>query len=195
MKTSTRPLLRGITATALAAVLTACGGGGSATIGGTVGGLRSGASVTLQDNNGDNLAISSDQGFSFPTTLAIGATYNVTVLAQPVGETCVVANGAGIIDAAADNVSIVEVTCTQTSSVGGTVAGLAAGNSVWLALNNGAQLPIASNGGFAFAGILPSGSNYGVSVATQPVQQTCTVTNGSGVVSAGAMASVSISCS
>lgn len=194
MRISTRPPLRGVATLALAAALAACGGGGSATIGGTVGGLRSGTSVTLQVNNADNLTISSDEGFSFPTTLPAGATYNVSVLSQPVGETCLVANGAGLIDAAADNVTLVEVTCSLTSSVGGTVAGLAAGSSVWLALNNGTQLPIASNGSFAFPGILPAGSSYSVSVATQPVQQTCTVINGSGVVSTGAVANVSIGC-
>jgi hypothetical protein len=63
----------------------------------------------------------------------------VSVLTQPVGQTCVVGNGAGAVDSSGDNISIVTVTCTVTSSVGGTVAGLASGNGVWLA-NNG-QLP------------------------------------------------------
>ncbi|MDB5859870.1 MAG: hypothetical protein JWQ76_3559 [Ramlibacter sp.] len=193
MKNSRRPVLRGGTVCALAAALAACGGG-SATIGGTVGGLRSGASVTLQVNNTDNVTISSDQGFVFPTTLADGASYNVSVLTQPVGENCVVANGAGTVDPMADNVTIVVVTCSLTSSVGGTVTGLAAGNSVSLVLSNGALLPIASNGAFAFPGILPAGSSYSVGVGTQPVQQTCAIANGSGVVSADALATVSVSC-
>ena len=192
--TSPRRLMRLLAAIALAALLTACGGGDSAKIGGTVTGLAAGASVTLQDNNGDNLTITGDQGFTFGSSVTSGSTYSVSVLTQPVGETCVVGNGSGTVDSLADNVTIVTVVCSVTSSVGGTVAGLAAGQSVWLT-ENGEQLPIAANGAFAFPGVLPAGASYDVTVSVQPSQENCTVSNGSGVVPAGAMASVAVTCS
>jgi hypothetical protein len=192
--TSIRQLARAAAALALASVLAACGGAGSATIGGTVTGLSPGVSVTLQDNDTDNLTVSSDQGFTFAAALPSGATYNVSVLTQPVGETCAVGNGTGTVDAQVDNVTIVTVTCSVTSSVGGTVAGLAAGESVWVA-NNGQLLPIAANGPFAFPGRLAAGSPYTVTIAVQPAQQTCVVSNGSGVVSSAGMAGVAITCS
>jgi hypothetical protein len=179
---------------ALGSALAGCGGGGSATIGGTVTGLSAGTSVTLQDNNTDNLTIANDQGFTFPLSIPSGSSYDVSVLAQPVGQTCQVGNGSGVVDATADNVTIVTVTCALTSSVGGTVAGLAAGNSVSLVLQNGQLLPIAANGAFAFPGLLTPGSSFSVTVAAQPAQQACVVVNGSGVVAAQVMANVSINC-
>ncbi|MDB5946702.1 MAG: hypothetical protein JWQ33_1728 [Ramlibacter sp.] len=194
MKISKKQAIQSVAVLALACVLAGCGGGSNASIGGTVSGLSTGVSVTLQDNNTDNLTMSSDQGFTFPTTLGAGVNYSVSVLNQPVGQTCLVGNGTGTIDAFADSISNVTVTCSMTSSVGGTVAGLAAGNGIWL-MNNGQLLPIAANGSFAFPGVLAAGSTYNVSISTQPAQQTCVVTNGIGVVSSAAMANVTIRCS
>jgi hypothetical protein len=192
---SIRQVIQGAAVLALACSLAACGGGGGdATVGGTVSGLRTGVSVTLQNNNTDNLTVASDQGFTFPTSVPSGSGYSVSVLAQPVGETCLVGNPTGAIDSSADNVTNITVTCSVSSSVGGSIAGLAVGNSVTLA-NNGQLLPIATNGAFAFPGVLTPGSNYNVTVLTQPAQQTCVITNGAGVVSSSAMASVSVSCS
>ena len=39
------------------------------TLGGTLTGLASGASVTLQNNGGDDLSLTADGGFSFATAL------------------------------------------------------------------------------------------------------------------------------
>ena len=52
-------------------------------IGGTVTGLGSGDVVVLEDNGGDELAVSTNGTFSFATSLASGATYAVTVRTQP----------------------------------------------------------------------------------------------------------------
>ena len=194
MRISIQRFLEGTAVLALAASLAACGGGTDATIGGSVSGLAAGQSVTLQNNNTDNLILSADQSFAFTTGMAAGAAYSVSVLTQPLGESCTVTNGVGTVDSLADNVSSVTVACSVTSSVGGTVSGLAAGDSVWLTLSNGQVLPIATNGSFAFPGILPAGSAYSVAVTTQPAQQTCTVTNGTGIVAVGAMGNVAISC-
>ena len=56
--------------------------GGSYSVGGTVSGLS--GTVVLQDNGGDNLSVSANGSFTFATSLAGGAAYNVTVQDQPV---------------------------------------------------------------------------------------------------------------
>lgn len=117
-------------ALAAAAVLSDCGGGGGGygggggggggvtyTIGGTVTGLDSGTSVTLQDNGGDNTVVATDGSFVFPTGLAYTASYAVTVSTQPSGRTCFVINGSGFVPTT--NVTNVTVACTSNTSAPG----------------------------------------------------------------------------
>ncbi len=49
------------------------------TVGGTLTGLPAGDTVTLQDNGGDDLTLSTNGTFTFPTALPNGQTYSVTV--------------------------------------------------------------------------------------------------------------------
>jgi hypothetical protein len=82
--------------------------------------------------------------------------------------------------------------------LGGTVTGLAGASSLTLnaTLNNttGVQVPIAVNGTFSFPGVLTAGTTYTVSVAVQPVGQTCTVVNPTGAITAGVFSSVTVTC-
>jgi hypothetical protein len=93
------------------------GSGGSApngyTITGMVTGLSGGASVVLLNNGVNALTVSANGSFTFPTALASGASYAVTVGTQPGGESCVVADGGpGVVSA---DVTNVVVTCTPTA--------------------------------------------------------------------------------
>ena len=83
------------------------------TVGGTLTGLVSGSSLILQNNGGDDLAITTDGGFTFATALADLSNYSVTVATQPEGpiQTCVVANGSGTL--AGSNVDDVAVQCSS----------------------------------------------------------------------------------
>src|SRR5579885_847328 len=158
-------------------------------IGGTVSGLT-GSGLVLQDNGGDNLAVSGNGSFTFATALAAGSTYAVTVLTQPAGQTCSVGTGNGIANS---NVTNVTVTCSAvTYSIGGTLSGLTSG-SVILQDNGSDNLKLSSNGQFTFATKLASGSTYNVLVNTQPTGQSCTVGNGSGTASAN-ITSVVVTC-
>ena len=113
---------------ALAASLAACGGGGGDeapgpspadrfTIGGTVSGLvapGAGSSphaprLVLQNNEGDDLAVTANGRFAFATPLAAGSAYAVRVQSQPAGQTCSVAQGSGTVPGAA--VQAVQVAC------------------------------------------------------------------------------------
>lgn len=81
-----------------------------------------------------------------------------------------------------------------TYTVGGTVSGLAMGKSLQLADTNGDTQVISANGGFTLPTPRQAASAYAVTVAAQPAGQTCTVTNGTGVVSAANVASIAITC-
>lgn len=76
-------------------------------VGGTIAGLS--GSVVLQNNAGDDLQLSSDGAFQFPTPVAVDATYAVTVKTHPANQICTVASGTGTITSG--DVSSVMVTC------------------------------------------------------------------------------------
>jgi len=81
-------------------------------------------------------------------------------------------------------------------TIGGTISGLAAGNSVTLQNNGGDTLVRSSNGTFAFGTPLASGDGYLVAVSSQPTSpsQTCTVSNESGTVANNNVNDVVVSC-
>ena len=165
------------------------------TIGGTVSGLLTGASVTLLDHGGDAYKATANGKFTFSTGLASGATYDVTVGTQPAGETCTVTGGSGTVGT--KDVITVKVTCkasTTTFSIGGTVSGLNSSTSVTLLDNGGNSLPVTANGAFTFTTKLASGATYKVTVGTQPTGETCTVTNGSGTVGSANVTNVAVAC-
>jgi hypothetical protein len=160
------------------------------TIGGTVSGLT-GTGLVLQDNSGNNLAVSASGSFTFSNSVASGAAYSVTVLTQPNGQSCTVTNGSGTASA---NVTNVQVVCSNVSySIGGTVSGLT-GTGLVLQDNGGNNLPLSANGSFTFSNSVASGAAYSVTVLTQPTGQSCTVTNGSGTASAN-VSNVQVTCS
>lgn len=182
----------------LTLALAACWG--AVRVGGTLSGLPSGASVTLQNNGGDNLTLNANGAYEFSRTLDEGAAYSVTVLTQPAGATCSVANASGTISTNARDVTNVNVTCEVTASIGGTVSGLLAGTAVTLTNSGpaGGTVVVATNGAFALpGGIRPNGEAYNVTVATngQPAGLTCVVANGSGNVVTGTPANITVTCS
>jgi hypothetical protein len=85
---------------------------------------------------------------------------------------------------------------TPTYSVGGVVSGLVAGDSLPLLLSGGGQLSVTTNGPFAFANQLPSGSPYQVSATnpTSPIAETCLVTNASGTIANTNVTNVQVAC-
>ena len=167
------------------------------TIGGTVSGLA-GTGLVLRDNGASNLTLSANGSFSFGTPVASDATYAVTVLTQPTSpsQTCVVTNGSGTVGAA--NVTSVTVTCaTNTYTIGGTLSGLVANESVVLQDNGANNLTLGANGTFTFTTPIPSGSPYAVTVLTEPtspVTQVCVVTSGGGMVTNANITGVVVTC-
>lgn len=86
-----------------------------------------------------------------------------------------------------------EFTVVPEYTVGGTVSGL--NGTVGLQLNGSETLNVSSNGGFTFATTLEYCVGYSVAVLTQPENQMCYVTNGSGTVFTSNITNVSVTCS
>jgi|GEM_PF-294577 len=80
-----------------------------------------------------------------------------------------------------------------TYTVGGTVSGLDAGQSVILQDNGGDDLTVSANGAFTFAAKVSSGGSYAVTVRIQPQGMYCAVAGGSGAASAD-VSSVAVAC-
>ncbi|HSV61086.1 MAG TPA: beta-propeller fold lactonase family protein [Variovorax sp.] len=162
-------------------------------IGGNVSGLDPSEQVTLK-NNGADLRTIGNGPFSFPTPVAHGGNYAVTVGTQPTGKTCTVSNatGSGVTGAIGD----VAVHCSAiTYSISGSVSGLLAGQQVTLKNNGDDETPVAGNAGFSFATQVAHGGGYAVTVSTQPAGQTCTVSNGTGTNVGAPVTTVAIVCS
>src|SRR5690349_24604126 len=98
-RTSARDTLIVVVTTSLVA---SCGGGNSTPqqymVGGSVSGL-SGSGLVLQNNGGNDLAVTSNGSFVFSTAVASGSDYAVTAKTQPTNpsQTCVVSAGSGTI--------------------------------------------------------------------------------------------------
>jgi hypothetical protein len=169
----------------------------SYTVGGSLSGLVEGTSLTLQNNGGDDLVIRANGEFKFITELHNIDPYEVKVLSQPTSpnQTCTVTNGTGTIPD--ENVTDISVTCIlSTYSIGGHVSGLPDGNQVVLLNNEGDKLVITANGLFTFATPLDDGSQYEVSIDTQPKKPnwTCVLENGAGTLNSIDVTDIIVDC-
>ncbi|MES2935673.1 MAG: hypothetical protein V4805_19545 [Pseudomonadota bacterium] len=159
----------------------------------TVSGLGSGKTVVLQNSNAQTLSFASNTNGTFATKLGSGTSYAVSVKTQPSGQTCTVSNGSGTI--AGSNVTNVTVACvTNTYSISATVSGLGSGKTLVLQNSNADTLSFSTNTSKPFATKLTTGASYAVTVKTQPIDQTCTVSNGSGTIASSNVTNVTVAC-
>ncbi len=82
----------------------------------------------------------------------------------------------------------------QTYTIGGTVSGLATGESVVLADNGTDNLTVSGNSSFTFATKVDQNGSYAVTVVTQPNGQDCAVTSGSGSSVSADITAVTVAC-
>ena len=167
----------------------------SYSVGGSVSGLANGT-VVIQNNGSDDLVVfqpgssSSTISFSFPTKISSGNAFNVTVLVQPLAQTCTVNNGSGTVSGAVSSISI--ICSSQSFSVGGSVSGLT--SSIVLQNNGSDDLTISQDSNFIFPTKVATGADYHVTVKTQPHPYFCTVSKNRGIM-VGNVADVSVNCS
>ena len=183
-----------------ACVLAACGGGGDdpsgglGSVSGVLSGLEQSKFLVLQNNGGDDLALSANGAFAFAQPMALGAAYAVTVKTQPAGQQCTVGQGTGTLAATSTNVRVDCMGVGAGFTLGGTVSGVPGGQAVVLTTAGGEDLAVAADGAFTFARPLANGASYSVTVKMAPVGSGCVVRNGSGVVAAAAVNSVAVQC-
>jgi hypothetical protein len=212
--------MRAALALLLAASLASCGGGGSKEtypVGGTVSGLAYGPlvlttgsqNVSVNPTGLDASGVPNLVSYTFPQTLSYGDPFFVTKTTEAPHQTCTV--GQTAVDSAGHMVTInIAVACTVNSYlVGGYVTGL---TTEGLQLINGstssAPTTITVAGVTAAAAAEAAGTvtpsftfgpvfynvTYGISILTQPAGQTCTVTNGNGVMGDAAILNVGVNC-
>lgn len=164
------------------------------TIGGTVSGLA-GSGLKLQNNGGDDLAVTANGSYTFNTSLLDGSAYSVMVQTQPTNppQVCTVSNAGGTLSGT--NVSNVDIDCVTTYTIGGMVSGLT-GSEMVLQNNAGDDLAIDANGSFIFSSRITDASSYAVTISTPPTRplQNCIITGGNGIVSSADITDVDIAC-
>jgi len=163
------------------------------TIGGTVTGLT--GTVVVRNNGGDDRPLNANGTFAFPTPQGPATPYSVAVVTQPVyppqSQTCTVTMGSGAVAAA--NVTSVAITCvTNTFTIGGTVSGLT--GTLVLRNNGGDDKSITANGAYTFATPIASGMTYAVTRFTNPTNQACTISGGSGTVGGASITNANATC-
>lgn len=190
------------TAMLAALVLAGCGGKSEFTITGgfydSLGNLVPLKNPGLELANGDDV-ISVPVGattFSFPKTVEYGSNYNVVVKTQPQHMTCSPQSSAGT--AGRMERVAVALSCTQnTYAVVVTVKGLteAAATDARLQLINGSTVQeVTAAAPVISFGSIPVGSSYGITIFQQPLNQTCTVTNGAGIMGDADRADTVVNC-
>jgi hypothetical protein len=197
-------------ALSLAAGLSACGGGTSSyTIGGTVTGLQY-EGLVLQNNETNDLAVAplpldenknvKNVTYTFPGEVDYGKAYSVTVKVQPKHQYCKPAGGTA--DTAGRLTTInAAISCELVSNpVGGTITGLTSpGLELINGTSGGTYAPVKNDKGaypgeFAFTAFVTYGETYGVTVLKQPETQTCTVSNGAGVMGDDPVKTITVNC-
>lgn len=203
----------------LAASLASCGGGSNPAypISGTVSGLyydslvltTGSQNATVKSNGVDANGVANAVTYTFPKTLGYGDPYLVALSANPPHQTCTV--GQTVADSAGHTAAInIAVAClVNTYTVSGYVTGLAV-DGLQLINGSGTSTPItltvagvaAAAAAQAAGTVTPSFSfpaakfntTYGITILTQPVGQTCTVTNGTGLIGDANIYTVGVNC-
>jgi hypothetical protein len=167
----------------------------SYTIGGTVSGLAANRQVTLRNQrNAETLTLTSNGSFSFVSSQLNGTNFDTAILTQPIGQLCILTGNRGVIESA--NVTSLSVVCSSRPlRVGGTIAGLNAGQTVVLRnTSTGEDLARSANGAFEFNTIQFTGQSYAAVIQTQPVGQTCVISNANGTLLGNNAESISVVC-
>jgi hypothetical protein len=176
-------------------------------ISGYVTGLPTGSLVTLLLNGANSQIVSNPSGtsddllpFTFPSPVASGGTYAITVDSVSVrGYGCTVNGGSGTMPDA--DVSGMLVSCNLTAPVtlGGTVTGLDSGGpypSMLVMLNSDAaqttRYPLTGSGAYSMGPFIP-GSLYFVSVDSTGTGYSCFVVNINGAANAN-VSNIDVSC-
>jgi Concanavalin A-like lectin/glucanases superfamily len=150
------------------------------TIGGTVSGLVGSGLVLSLNSGAQTQAIAGNGPFTFPTAIAQGASYTVTVDAQPSGptQTCTVSNASGTTSST--NVTNVSVTCATNAfpvSINLPAGVISSPSGVQIVAAGGTiAFTLTAARGFVIAGASGcGGSLVGNVFTTGPINGDCTI--------------------
>lgn len=169
-----------------------CNAPGNFAISGTTTGYA-GSGLQLQINGGEILAVTGSN-FAFVNAINDGGQYNVQVKVQPTSpvQICTPQQNVGIVTGAA--VTNISINCsTVPYSVGGYVNGLT-GSGLKLQINGGQTLARSVDGFFLFGNPLADLTAFDVTVSEQPTGQTCSVSQGFGIVNGSGVYSTVVQC-
>jgi len=151
--------------------------------------------LILQNNDGDDLAISSNGAYTFKTLVPSRAKYVVTVKTPPANQACTVINGTGFAVGEIPAISVLCDSIEKTHSIGGTVTGLQQGDTVVLLNNDNESIEIKADGVFRFSTGAVVSSGYRVIVKKPPTNKICTVFKGTGVGVNAPVTDIEVVCS
>ena len=175
-----------------------CGGGGSSsptpsityTLSGAISGLTS-AGLNITNGNDTVLIEKESSAFIFPTPLTQGSSYSVTIKTQPAAQACTVSNGSGTIDSA--SVTNIKISCvTNAYFIGGVINNYT--SSGLILANENDRLEITGSGPFSMPQPVAAQQSFNLYVQTQPKDQTCSVTFGSGTVVSSTINNIQVNC-
>ncbi len=158
--------------------------------------------LTISNKGGTPIAVSPGTLFVFPELVPLDSDYDITVVSRPSNtDSCVVNNGKGNTGSyAPQNISIVCIVTTYP--LGGTISGTRAGPVI---VNNGAQSVTIPVDATTFSMSTPTTANprlgqipqdvpYGLTILKQPTPGTCTIANPNGIMPAGPVNNIVITC-
>lgn len=163
-------------------------------ISGTVVGLGTGDTVTLQlnDDSTTNLVVDANTGFLFTKPIEEGAAFKVQAVNATGGKKCMAFNSHGTV--AGSSVTGVKVVCSDNEhTLSARVTGMESGSIV---VENNAvdELTVTNSLAIEFPKKVPSGAEYYVVVKEQPDNQACNA-KGSNTGTMGGAVTVEIECS
>ena len=160
-------------------------------VGGAIAGLTTAGLVLANGIETFSFAANAS-AFTIPTKVAYASHYAVTVETQPVGLACTVNSGSGTMPAA--NISNVAVVCAARNyQLEGSISGLTASGLV-LADGSDTLTVAAHASGFTMPISVAYGAQYALTIRTQPVGLTCTVSGGSGTMPSNDVTAIAVTC-
>jgi hypothetical protein len=190
-------------ACAFAFALSGCGGSddGQLQIPVTLSGVTK-TGLTISNRGGTPVAVEPSSLYVFPDLVPVDSDYDITIVTKPSNtDSCTVTNGKG--NTGAYSPSNIYISCVVTTyTLGGTVSGL---TGEGLQVNNGAQSITIPKGATTFSmttptttlpklGEVPEGKPYGLTILKQPTGATCTIANPNGIMPAGPVNNIVITC-
>ena len=140
-------------------------------------------------DSSEAIAVTEDGDYAF-TGVEGGSDYTISILQQPIAQTCLVNEASGILNSDKS----ITVNCEANATVGGSVSGLV--GSVTLVKNSNEELSVSSNGQFNFENPVNIGDSYLVTAkdSKSSTGQICSASNNKGVVT-GNVENIQITCS